>query len=213
MALLAQQRRLDLQHLLVVRAVGVVAVQAVLAHRRVLPQERAALLGVAGVAVLVDRGLQQHLVVGRAVRVVAARALQLALAHRHVAGAEQLGLLLQVAARAQDHLRLAEQRLRATSPLGCASWQATQEMFRLSCVEPIQCFWSPLLWHSMQIADESTALRVLKMRIFVLSPPPSTCAWPGPWQPSQPCDVPGVRRVLERLGRRPRGRSRRLPSP
>ena len=53
-----------------------------------LPEEGAALLGVAGVAVLVDRGLQQHLVVRGAVRVVAARALHLALAQRHVAGAE-----------------------------------------------------------------------------------------------------------------------------
>ena len=99
-------------------AVGIVAVQAVLAHGRVLPEEGTALLGVAGVAVLVDRGLQQHLVVGGAVRVVAARALQLALAHGHVAGAEQLGLLLQVAAGAQDHLRLAEERLGDDLALG-----------------------------------------------------------------------------------------------
>ena len=111
-ALLAEERLLDLQHLLVDGAVGVVTVEAVLTDGSVLPEERPALLGVARVAVLVDRGLQDHLVVGRAVRVVAARALELALAQRHVARPEELGLLLQVAARAQIHLRLLEKRLR-----------------------------------------------------------------------------------------------------
>src|SRR6185436_19613385 len=53
-ALLAQVRDLGLLQLEVVRAVRGVAVQAVLPHRRMLPQERAALLGMAGVALLVD---------------------------------------------------------------------------------------------------------------------------------------------------------------
>ena len=168
-------------------AVGVVAVQAVLTDRRVLPEERAALLGVAGVAVLVDRGLQQHLVVRRAVRVVAARALHLALAQRHVAGADELGLLLQVAARAQLHLRRLQQRLdRRRPPSGAGCGTGVQATWRLSWLEPIQCFWPPLLWQSMQTAEESTELRVLKTLILVLSPPASAWALPGPWQPSQP---------------------------
>src|SRR6185503_10966342 len=45
-------------------------------------------------------------------RVVTARALQLALADRHVAGAHQGRLLLQMAAGAQLELRLRQQRLR-----------------------------------------------------------------------------------------------------
>src|SRR4051794_23359650 len=54
-ALLAQVWRRGLLQLLVVRAVRRMAVQAALPHGRVLPQEGAPLLGVAGVALLVDR--------------------------------------------------------------------------------------------------------------------------------------------------------------
>ena len=63
-----------------------------------------------------------------------------------------------------------------------------QAIRRVSWVEPTQCFWPPLLWHSMQVDEESRALIVEKTLIFVLSPPPSTCALPPPWQPSQPCE-------------------------
>src|SRR5690242_10460251 len=55
-ALLAEVGDRGLLQLLVVRAVRGVAVQAALAHRRVLPEKRPALFGVAGVALLVDRG-------------------------------------------------------------------------------------------------------------------------------------------------------------
>src|SRR5262249_47318621 len=33
----------------------------------------------------------------------------------------------------------------------------------------------------------SLAEAFLKVKIFDLSPPPSTCSFPGPWQASQPC--------------------------
>ena len=70
MTLLAQQRTRGDQELLVVRAVRRVAVDATVAHRRMLEQERPALLRVAGVADLVHAvGLEQRL--GRAaVRIV-----------------------------------------------------------------------------------------------------------------------------------------------
>ena len=185
-ALLAQQRRLHLQHLLVDRAVGVVAVEAVLAHRRVLPQERAALLGVAGVAVLVDRGLQQHPLVGRAVRVVAARALQLALAQRHVARAHQLGLLLQVAARAQLHLRLLEQRL-LDGALGVrvVARAAGHLAAVVARAHPVLLVALVVAFHA-DAGGLDGAQCSGSVRIFVLSPAFSTWAWPGPWQPSQP---------------------------
>src|ERR1700722_2672120 len=83
-ALVAQARPRHFQHRLVDRAVRVVAVEAVLAHRRVLEQERTALLGVALVAGVVDRGLAQQALGGAAVRVVAIGADDLAFAHRHV---------------------------------------------------------------------------------------------------------------------------------
>ena len=60
MALLAQQRRILLQPRLIDRTVRVMAQGAVLGHRRMLPQERAALFRVAGVAGLVHRRLDQH---------------------------------------------------------------------------------------------------------------------------------------------------------
>ena len=83
-ALRAQLGPLDLQQELVGGAMRFMAVQAVFAHRRVFPQERAALLGMARVAVVVDRILLQQRVRGAAMRVVAIRAGQLAFAHRHM---------------------------------------------------------------------------------------------------------------------------------
>ena len=85
-ALAADLGLLRLQHRLVGGAMCVVTIQAILAHRRVLPQERTALLGMALVAIVVDRGFADHRLGARhaAVRIVAVRAGQLALAHRHV---------------------------------------------------------------------------------------------------------------------------------
>ena len=61
MALLAQERHRRHEQRVLVRAVRRVAVEAAVAHRRVLEQERSALLGVALVAVLVDGvGLEQR---------------------------------------------------------------------------------------------------------------------------------------------------------
>ena len=56
-ALEAQPRAHHLQRVLVHGAVRIVTVVAVLAHRLVFEQERSALLGVAGVANVVDRNL------------------------------------------------------------------------------------------------------------------------------------------------------------
>src|ERR1035437_6676409 len=67
--LLAEPRTRDLEHLLVRRAVHIMAVRAVLGHRRVLPEVRAALLAVAGEAGLVHRRRHQEpLEIGRAHR-------------------------------------------------------------------------------------------------------------------------------------------------
>ena len=81
---LAEERKLRHEHLVVVRAVGVVAVQAVLANRRVLPEKRPALLRVAGQALLVDPLGRDHLRFRRVVRVMAIRARHLSFAHRMV---------------------------------------------------------------------------------------------------------------------------------
>src|ERR1035437_7218398 len=97
-ALLAEPRASDLEHFLVRRAVHVVAVRAVLGHRRVLPQVGPALLGVAGEAGLVHRRRHQELLVGGAVRVVAGGALHLPLRDRHVRVVRLLGDLSRVAA-------------------------------------------------------------------------------------------------------------------
>ena len=83
-ALEAQPRARHFQRELVDRAMRIVTVQAILAHRRMLEQERSALFGVAGVAIVVDRILPQQSLGGAAVRIMTIRAHDLALAHRHV---------------------------------------------------------------------------------------------------------------------------------
>ena len=83
-AALAQERRSSIEHFLIVRAVRIVAVHAVLADRRMLPQERAALVGMAGVAGVVGRIGLEHLGRGAAMRVVAGIAGHFAFQNRHV---------------------------------------------------------------------------------------------------------------------------------
>src|SRR3972149_5312565 len=71
MALLAQERAAYLQHAIFRSAVRIMTNRAILAHRRVLPQERTALFGVALIAGFVHRVLGQLRSGGRAVRIVA----------------------------------------------------------------------------------------------------------------------------------------------
>src|SRR5262245_45814579 len=76
-ALLAEVGTRRHEQLVMVRPMRLMAVDATLADGRVLPEERPSLLGVAGVADLVDRvGVQQG-ARGRAMRVVAVDARQL----------------------------------------------------------------------------------------------------------------------------------------
>ena len=76
-----EPRPRDFQHELIVRAVRVVAVQAVFADRRMLEQERSALLGMAFVASVVDVSVFKSASVA-AMRVVAIGADDLAFARR-----------------------------------------------------------------------------------------------------------------------------------
>src|SRR6266540_5100113 len=99
-AALAQIWEFGLQHLVVVGAVRVMAIQAVLAHRGVLPEEGAALLGVAGQAELIGVLRLDHLGARPVVRVVAVRAVHPALAHRMVRSPHGLGPHLGVAGEA-----------------------------------------------------------------------------------------------------------------
>src|SRR5712691_7076553 len=108
-ALLTQPRLGDLQHLLVVGPVRVVAVGAALQDGRVLPEEGPTLLRMAGVAGIVERVLLQQRGRHGAVRVVARRARHLALAERHVGIAQLLRALPEVAGPARvHHSRLGE---------------------------------------------------------------------------------------------------------
>ena len=100
MAPLAEVRLLGHQHLVVVRSVRVVAVEAALAHRRVLPQERAAFLGVALQALLVDVLGVDHLRVDGVVGIVAARAAHLPFPHRVVGRPQALAADVLVAGEA-----------------------------------------------------------------------------------------------------------------
>lgn len=92
----AQERTRLHKQFFVVRAVRCMAVQAIFAHRCVLPQEGAALLGVTGVAHLIDVIRLEQALVRRAVRIVAILAGHLAFRHRHVRFLLELGTLLLV---------------------------------------------------------------------------------------------------------------------
>ena len=54
------------------------------------------------------------------------------------------------------------------------------------------------LWQDRQISLDSDTVSVFGSLILVLSPPPSTWAWPGPWQLSHPCPAAGVRGLFAR---------------
>src|SRR5215471_1030096 len=83
-ALPAKLRPLHLQHKLFGRAVRVVAIETVFAHRRVLPKKWTTLLGMALVASIVHRVRAQHRLGSSAVRIMAVRTGDLAFAQRHV---------------------------------------------------------------------------------------------------------------------------------
>src|SRR5262245_1091394 len=106
-ALLAKPRLGQLQHGIVVGPVRVVTVRAALHHRLVAPEERTALLRMAGEARVVQRRLLEQGRRHRAVWAMARATRHLAFAHRHVRGAHGLGALLQVAGAAGLDLVLA----------------------------------------------------------------------------------------------------------
>ena len=84
MAFCAKLGHLHFQHGLPGRAVRVMTIETVLAHRIVFPKERTAFLCMAFVAIVVHRIFSQHRFGGTAVRIVTVRAGDLALTHRHV---------------------------------------------------------------------------------------------------------------------------------
>src|SRR6185436_8495671 len=59
-------------------------------------------------------------------------------------------------------------------------WQVTQPTLRLSCLPPSKLAWLLRLWQDRHAALASRSVIVPGFLILVLSPPPSTCAWPGP---------------------------------
>src|SRR5437773_10443225 len=59
-------------------------------------------------------------------------------------------------------------------------WQSTQLTLFCRCAERAKLLCSsPYVWHPRQRALISWAEAFLNVKIFVLSPPPSTCAFPG----------------------------------
>ena len=99
-AALAEHRHVDHQHVLVNAAVRDMAIDAVHRHRRVHPQERPALFGMAAVADLIDHRRPQLLLIRPAMRVVAVGARHQPLAQRHVRRQIDLHLFVEMAAQA-----------------------------------------------------------------------------------------------------------------
>lgn len=100
------------------------AVGAILHCRRMFPKERTSLPRMTGVAVLVDRGFNQHGWIRGAMRVMAVGASDLPFSERHVGRALQLGTAHLVAAETDFHLRRLDelsvvgQRLHETTRAG-----------------------------------------------------------------------------------------------
>src|SRR6266567_1888338 len=70
-------------------------------------------------------------------------------------------------------------------------WQLMQLTFALACAERSKLACWPAL-QLRQRASSSFALALVGLKIFVASPPPSTCSLPAPWQfshvmPLLPC--------------------------
>ena len=104
MAVKAQERHLFLQQPRIRGAMRIMAVGAVFANRLVLPQIRAALVGVAAIAEVGDAHIPQHIGTGRTMGVVAIRADHLALANRVMRVLQGQRTLFGMAGEA--HLRL-----------------------------------------------------------------------------------------------------------
>src|SRR3954471_12813943 len=74
----------------------------------------------------------------------------------------------------------------------CTLWQVVHDRLRRSCALPSQPACSPRLWHDRHVSLIAAGVSSL---IFLMCPlaSSSTCAWPGPWQLSQPWVAAGVR--------------------
>ncbi len=73
------------------------------------------------------------------------------------------------------------------SPFGAwTSWHDVHPTLRWSCWLPPHRACAAFEWQLVHTALAALADIFSKRRIFVLSPPASTCALPAPWQPSQP---------------------------
>ena len=93
-ALLAEPGLAGLQHLRAGGTMRIMAVGAILHHRRMLPQERTAPLRMTLVAGLVGRAFDQQLGIGSSMRVMAICASDLSFSKRHVSRAINLSAAL-----------------------------------------------------------------------------------------------------------------------
>jgi hypothetical protein len=105
---IAHARHSHLKQLRVAGAVRFMAVNAVLHHWRVLPQERATPFGMASQAILVHRGLPKLAGIRRAMRIVATGASHFAFPVRHMGGPLQLCSAHLVAPKTKFRLRFPE---------------------------------------------------------------------------------------------------------
>lgn len=95
----------DLEQPVIDCSVRLVAVGATFKCRGMWPEKRPAPLGMAGVTVFVDAGLLELGRIGGAVRIVAIRADELSLSERHMGGAIELRVSLQVTLAANRYFR------------------------------------------------------------------------------------------------------------
>jgi len=170
----------QLEHPLVCRAVRRMANGATLELGFVLVHEGALLVSVALVAnFVVAVGSAKLVGQETTVRIVAVATLEQPFVYAVVKRPGELGANIEVAAIAEFRRRFFQQELRFPGVVGRVAINAAHSAFQMSRA-PIIVVLLASLWHRRQRALVSAGEASLKVKIFVLSPPPSTCALPGP---------------------------------
>jgi hypothetical protein len=142
MALGAEPGVSNLEQSVVDGSVRLVTVSAIFKRRWMHPEERAPPLGMTGVAVFINTGLFELCRIGRAMRIVATRANEFPLSERHMGGAHELGLSLQMTLTANFYF--------------CPPIEKWRLFTDLNELIPIGCF----LHHGMAIDTANAAARV-----------------------------------------------------
>jgi hypothetical protein len=138
MAPLAQERLPSHEHMIVVRAMRIMAIQTIFPDRRMLPDKRTAFVGMAGIAGRGDRFLLEHLGRRSAMRVMAGRAVHFAFFDRHMGAALNLGDNVLMALGTDElHLRFDKQKFVLLGIMDAVACQTGHIAFFVNAADPM----------------------------------------------------------------------------